>query len=498
MKRICIIIVFGLLLCACCGSSEEERTRRVTETEYVVKQMNDNINSIVVIFQAVRYDWIIVDAKTIIQDGNKVGYTFYFNEHSPINVYLEFYKADQNSLTYVTPTIGIREDEDDIYYWTIDNKWLLDDNGDKVTVDKDDNADYVPQLSIINNYWCITIDGGETWIQLYLITDKTDNNQCTCDKLNDDIIEHIGFDDEYVYFSLPTGPRIIHLKHLIDDIENIEPQQDNQEGNTNDNENTIGNGIYPPGAVNGIFTISSAKRICFAKGNLQYQASTNTWRFAEHQYEIIGKANSNISSSYSGWIDLFGWGTGNNPTNSSKYDRDYESFSDWGDNRISNGGDKPNMWRTLTTAEWNYIISKRANAAKLNGFGRVDGVKGYFFLPDNFQLPADITFKSHFDEKGSQNLDLNIYTADMWEKMEANGAVFLPVTGSRYGKDVSALELGSYWTSEKGNEDEKWEDDDGVMRRGGLYLHLGDYMCEIHNTRRRDGLAVRLIAEIKD
>lgn len=454
--------------------------------------MNDNINSIVVIFQAVRYDWIIVDAKTIIQDGNKVGYTLYFNEHSPINVYLEFYKADQNSLTYVTPTIGIREDEDDIYYWTIDNKWLLDDNGNKVTVDKDDNADYVPQLSIINNYWCITIDGGETWIQLYLITDKTDNNKCTCDKLNDDIIEHIGFDDEYVYISIPTGPRIIHIKHLIDDIENIESQQDNQEGNTNGDENTIGNGIYPPGAINGIFTISSAKRICFAKGNLQYQASTNTWRFAEHQYEIIGKANSNISSSYSGWIDLFGWGTGNNPTNSSKYDRDYESFSDWGDNRISNGGDKPNMWRTLTTAEWNYIISERANAAKLNGWGRVDGVIGYFFLPDNFQLPADITFKC------SQNLGHNIYTTAMWKKMEANGAIFLPVTGSRYGKDVSALELGSYWTSEKGNEDEEWKDDDGVMRRGGLYLHLGEDMCVIHNTRRRDGLAVRLIAEIKD
>gem|GEM_PF-1372584 len=493
MKRICIIIVFGLLLCACCGSSEEERTRRVTETEYVVKQMNDNINSIVVIFQAVRYDWIIVDAKTIIQDGNKVGYTFYFNEHSPINVYLEFYKADQNSLTYVTPTIGIREDEDDIYYWTIDNKWLLDDNGDKVTVDKDDNADYVPQLSIINNYWCITIDGGETWIQLYLITDKTDNNQCTCDKLNDDIIEHIGFDDEYVYFSLPTGPRIIHLKHLIDDIENIEPQQDNQEGNTNDDENTIGNGIYPPGAVNGIFTISSAKRICFAKGNLQYQASTNTWRFAEQQYEIIGVANKNISPTYSGWIDLFGWGTGNNPTKSSEYDRDYESFSDWGNNRISNGGDKANMWRTMTSSEWEYLTIKRTNASKLRGFGKVNGIEGSFFLPDNFDLPAGLTFNS------DDALDENIYTADMWEKMEANGAVFLPVTGSRYGKDVSALGLGSYWTSEKGNEDEKWEDDDGVMRKGGNYFHLGSFMVgQIENTRRRDGLAVRLIAEIND
>ncbi|MBO4575358.1 MAG: PEGA domain-containing protein, partial [Bacteroidales bacterium] len=104
---------------------------------------------------------------------------------------------------------------------------------------------------------------------------------------------------------------------------------------------------------NGVFSVSSSKKVQFSKGNLQYQASTKTWRFAEHQWDVIGEANKNISSSYSGWIDLFGWGTsgynGKNPwmisTTSTDYgngERDIAGTNyDWGvNNTILNGGGK--------------------------------------------------------------------------------------------------------------------------------------------------------------
>lgn len=74
----------------------------------------------------------------------------------------------------------------------------------------------------------------------------------------------------------------------------------------------------------GAFSVSPNKLVYFSKGNLQYQASTNTWRFAENQWDYVGDAtegnvymddvkcnNSYISQTYNGWIDLFGWGTGN-------------------------------------------------------------------------------------------------------------------------------------------------------------------------------------------
>ena len=192
------------------------------------------------------------------------------------------------------------------------------------------------------------------------------------------------------------------------------------------------------------FTINeNGDQIFFSPGNLQYQASTNTWRFAEHQYDLIGSDNSNISSTYDGWIDLFGWGTGNNPTNASTDYNDYSTFVDWGTNAISNGGNTPNQWRTLTSGEWAYLCNTRANAAELRSQATVNGVHGYIFLPDDFVLPEGFTFYAN-----SNDWSANIYSALGWSKLEAAGAVFLPAAGYRYGTDVDDVgSIGNYWSS---------------------------------------------------
>lgn len=39
------------------------------------------------------------------------------------------------------------------------------------------------------------------------------------------------------------------------------------------------------------FLTANGEYIQFAPGNLQYQASTGTWRFAENQYDVIGEGN---------------------------------------------------------------------------------------------------------------------------------------------------------------------------------------------------------------
>ncbi len=73
-------------------------------------------------------------------------------------------------------------------------------------------------------------------------------------------------------------------------------------------------------------------KVEFASGNLQYQALTKTFRFAERQWEFVGdgvnttevkwdsigddgskhqltSSNLLLGRKYGGWIDLFGWGT---------------------------------------------------------------------------------------------------------------------------------------------------------------------------------------------
>ena len=68
--------------------------------------------------------------------------------------------------------------------------------------------------------------------------------------------------------------------------------------------------LYPTvGAINARYSVSDSVTVVFAKGNLQYQAVTNTWRFAENQYDVIGEENALVDTFYNGWIDLFGWGT---------------------------------------------------------------------------------------------------------------------------------------------------------------------------------------------
>ncbi len=41
------------------------------------------------------------------------------------------------------------------------------------------------------------------------------------------------------------------------------------------------------GAIDGVFPVSENTYVNFAQGNLQYQPSTNRWRFAEHQWDLL-------------------------------------------------------------------------------------------------------------------------------------------------------------------------------------------------------------------
>lgn len=218
------------------------------------------------------------------------------------------------------------------------------------------------------------------------------------------------------------------------------------------------------GILSGAFSVAADKQVHFSQGNLQYQASTGTWRFTENQYDMIGSDNANISASYSGWIDLFGWGTGNNPTNSSEDYNDYSTFVDWGVNAISNGGNQANLWRTLSKDEWVYLFYTRVNAASLFGLGSVNGVNGTIVLPDNWSTPQGISFTPsttqgladqglYYYNSNGGNFSHNTYTVEQWSIMESAGAVFLPAAGYRSGADVYDVGSGGYyWSSSPSSE----------------------------------------------
>ena len=213
------------------------------------------------------------------------------------------------------------------------------------------------------------------------------------------------------------------------------------------------------------FSVAKSNQVFFAHGNLQYHPTNEVWRFADAGYDIVGNDNSKIARFCDGWIDLFGWGTADEPYNASTYISEYPSdFTDWGTKNISNGGGR--AWRTLTAAEWEYVFERRANAASLFGFGSVNGTNGLILLPDGWTLPAGCTFvpstENGFEDKGTYYQGTgdayasNSYTENQWAPMEAAGAVFLPAAGSRFSKNVSEVnQKGYYWSATHAEEDGK-------------------------------------------
>ena len=208
-------------------------------------------------------------------------------------------------------------------------------------------------------------------------------------------------------------------------------------------------------AAEGTFSVSVTETVTFAPGNLQYRASTGTWRFAEHQWDIIGEAAGNnvygtARENQEAWIDLFAWATAGyqgtathyqpwDLTQSSNYgpaiEGDYyPSISvdpyrdyDWG---TKVGGD----WRTLTQEEWNYMIANHAYKFVTTPHA------GLLILPDTYAPDTEID-----EEKVDAYL--------------ANGALFLPAAGWQKGEGASySLQQvgsqGNYWTSSCPNSGE--------------------------------------------
>lgn len=263
----------------------------------------------------------------------------------------------------------------------------------------------------------------------------------------------------------------------------------------------------PQGAINGLFSVSATQQVYFSKGNLQYQASTNTWRFAENQYDVAGdNANSNISQSYSGWIDLFGWGTSGfnhgavcyQPWSTSTNTSDYYAYgnsiynlndqtgkADWGYNSISNGGNTTNTWRTLSKEEWVYVFQTRFTTSGIRfAMAMVNGMRGVILLPDDW---SSSYYTLNNTNSNSADFSSNIISASVWSNnVQSHGAVFLPAAGVRYDEVpvTNGGYVGGFWSSAS------------YSGTGTAYI-MGFGIGQVFGTNyienRNHGLSVRLV-----
>jgi len=164
----------------------------------------------------------------------------------------------------------------------------------------------------------------------------------------------------------------------------------------------------------GYFSVSDTLLVQFAKGNLQYKDST--FRFAPSQLHCCHIPGLNNDD----YEDLL----------------DYDSI--WFRCKIND-----TYWRTLTIKEWDTLLYHRNNAKQLLGQARVEGLNGLILLPDSWQGVDGVLFTPSPKEASE-----NTYTIDEWHRLEASGAVFLPMAGFWQSNDISFVGLyGYYWSS---------------------------------------------------
>ena len=232
----------------------------------------------------------------------------------------------------------------------------------------------------------------------------------------------------------------------------------------------------PDGALKGVFSVSADKQVYFSQGNLYAKKDNNgmwNWGFyaKQYQYNSLSTSNPRTAQNTDTEIDLFTWGysestslspTGTDyvtghPNDGDKLD--YEKVSsaggdDWGVAYCESNNITVGTWRTLTTAEWQYLFNRGSYTSEVRNGKYKYGVtvcgkaNCVVLLPDGWKWEGDVgtEWQTEYPETQTNN-------EVTWQKMEDAGAVCLTAAGHRDSSTVTNFgDDGSYWSSTAGDE----------------------------------------------
>ena len=197
----------------------DDHEKRIAKLEELCKQMNTNISSLQSIVNTLQNNDYVTGVTPVTKEGENVGYTITFTKSQPITIYHGEDGKDgingTNGKDGSTPIVGVKQDSDGVYYWTLDGEWLRDAKNNKIKVqgtdgkDGEDGKDAIaPQLKIENGYWYISYDNGATWEQLGKATGE-DGVDGINGEDGDSFFQSVDTsNDEYVIFTLEDGTQI--------------------------------------------------------------------------------------------------------------------------------------------------------------------------------------------------------------------------------------------------------------------------------------------------
>lgn len=161
---------------------------RIAELETLCNKMNTNISSLQTIIEVIQGNDYVTGVSPITENGKEIGYTISFTQSGSITIY--------HGQGGISPIIGVKMDMDNVYYWTLNGDWLLDESGQKIEAIGNNGKDGItPLLKIEEDNWYISYDNGQTYNLLGGA--KGDNG--------DSFFSEIYADDDYLIVTLIDG-----------------------------------------------------------------------------------------------------------------------------------------------------------------------------------------------------------------------------------------------------------------------------------------------------
>ncbi len=149
-------IILAAVSCKDLTPEVDQLRERLDALEKRVEALNDELRELRSLVQQINTGGYVTAVLPEKQDGQIVGYTLVFNDGS--KTYISLGQKQQE-----VPQIGIRQDTDGIWYWTLGGEWLLDSDGKRVPASNSAEAPQQPKLKLEDGVWYISYDGGASW-----------------------------------------------------------------------------------------------------------------------------------------------------------------------------------------------------------------------------------------------------------------------------------------------------------------------------------------------
>lgn len=185
---------------------------KISTIEKKIDGLNSDISDLKVLVNALQENVTVVKV-----DETESGYTIILSDNTVVEIDNTVYEDSG------APVVGVKLDEDGLYYWTItvdgNTDWLKNENGEKVRVD---NEKPDPKLSVdAEGLWTISYDGGVT--KEYIL-DADGNPVSAIDTgTAGSFFKSVTEDLENVYFVLLDGtvltvPKTVDFYMIIRDL----------------------------------------------------------------------------------------------------------------------------------------------------------------------------------------------------------------------------------------------------------------------------------------